>query len=938
MKNQWFTLLLLCGVLLFADVTYGQSEAQSSNKVPVDNSLIYGKLDNGLTYYVRENSLPENRAEFYLVVNAGAILENPDQNGLAHFCEHMAFNGTEHFDKHELIEYLQSIGMKFGPEINAYTTQDNTNFMLQKVPVDVPENIDTALLILYDWAGKVSYENEEIDNERGVIHEEWRVRRGADFRMMNKYQKVVFKDSKYAEHDVIGDIDIIDNFDYQTIKDFYHDWYRPNLEAVIAVGDFDAKMVEEKIKELFGSLENPENERPRENFEVPYHKETYVSVVTDPEATQTVSLVFYKQDPPKEKDLIYYRESIMQQLYTMMINNRLQELTLVADPPFVYGFSAYIPYIRTVDAYLAGAMAKNNEALSSLEAVLVENQRVKKFGFTATELERNKTELLSLIEKAYKEKDKKKSAEYMSQYQSHFLDKEPIPGIEYDFNFVKDILPSITLEEVNALAKKYIQDENRVVVISGPEKEGIVMPAEADVLAVINDAENTPVEAYVDKVTDAPLVATEPTSGKRDKKSKDKDFGTETWVFKNGVKVVIKPTEFKDDEILMTAWSYGGLSAVKTSDLPSAQLAVDIIGESGLGKHDKTSLQKKLSGKVASVTPYIYDNMEGLNGSCSPNDLETMLQLVYLNFTEPRLDKDAAAGLINRTRGMLENRSSRPMIALIDTMNNTLAQYSPREKPFTLETLDAADPQQALKLFRRRFGDPSGFTFYFVGNIDLKEARPLLEKWLGGLPVVTRTETITDHNIRPPKGSGHKDIYREMETPQGTVAIAINGEFDYDNTFDRIAMEAVKDILDVRYTETIREDEGGTYGVSIRLSEEKYPYEHYSMKIMFNSDPEKAEHLKSIVYREIQNLIAEGPADKDLKGFKENKIKTRQENISDNNYWLSMLSYYDSMGLDMDSWFEYENIVNSITAEDIQATAKKFFDKGSWEFILIPAE
>lgn len=918
-------------------LTISSVMAQNDTKmVPMDDAVRFGKLDNGLTYYIRENAIPEDRAEFYLVVNAGAILENPEQNGLAHFCEHMAFNGTENFQKHEIIQWLQSIGMKFGPEINAYTAQDNTTYMLQKVPVDIPENVDTALLILHDWAGKVSFEGEEIDNERGVIHEEWRTRRSADFRMMNEYQKVIFKDSKYAVHDVIGDIDIIDNHKYETIRSFYHDWYRPNLEAIIAVGDFDADIIEAKIKEQFGGLQNPENERAREEFTVPEHDETYVSIVTDKEATQTMALVFYKHEPPAVKDLTYYREGILQQLYTVMINQRLSELLTSKTPPFLYGFSAYIPYIRTVDAYLAGALANNGEALSALEAVLIENQRVMQYGFTASEFERSKDELLSMIEKMYNEKDKKKSAEYMNQYQSHFLDGEPIPGIAFDYEFVKSILPEIDLEEINVLAKKYIRKENRVVVVSGPEKDDVVMPAEQDVLDLLAKVEGMELEPYEDKVVDAPLVSAIPEKGKRAKRSKDKDLDTETWVMKNGVTVVFKPTEFKDDEIMMTAWSHGGLSAVKTKYLPSAQVATDIISESGIGKHDKNSLQKLLAGKVVSVNPYIYDNSEGFRGSCSPKDLETMLQLVYLYFSEPRLDNDAVEGLMTRTHGMLENRSARPATALNDTMMMTMAQYHERVEPFTAEYLDRVDTERAFKIFKRRFGDPSGFTFYFVGNIDPKEARPLIEQWIGGLPLAERDEFVTDHNVRAPEKGFKKVIHKEMETPQGSVYIQMPGDFDYDNDRDRILMTAVKDILTVRYTETIREDEGGTYGVGVGLSQQKYPYEHYTFKVMFNTDPERTEELIKIVYREIEALKADGPAEKDVNGFKENMIKTRAENIKDNRYWINTLSKNDRLGLDCGETEKYEELINSITAEEIQNAAKKYLNTERMEFILLP--
>ncbi|PIE87918.1 MAG: peptidase M16, partial [Bacteroidetes bacterium] len=670
------------------------SAQNRKDDIPMDQAIRYGKLDNGLTYYVRENAIPEDRAEFYLVVNAGAILENPDQNGLAHFCEHMAFNGTKNFEKHEIIEWLQSIGMKFGPEINAYTTHDNTTYILQKVPVDIPENIDTALLILHDWAGHVSFEGEEIDNERGVIHEEWRVRRGADFRLMNQYQKVVFKDSKYAEHDVIGDVDIIMNHEYKTIRDFYNDWYRPNLEAIIVVGDIDPAEIEAKIIAQFNDLKNPENERPREEFTVPEHQETYVSILTDKEATKTMSMIFWKHDPPAKKDLTYYRESILQNLYSMMINQRLSEKLTQKDPPYAYAFSAYMPYIRTVDTYLAGAIANNGEALKALEAVLIENQRVKEFGFTQSELERNKEQLRTMIEKMYNERAKKESRDYVQEYQSHFLEGDPIPGIEYDYAYINEILPEITVEEINSLAKKYIRPENRVVVITGPEDENIEMPQEEEVLNLLEKVQNMTLTPYEDVVVNTPLVSNPPEKGKRAKRSKNKAQGTETWVLKNGVTITFKPTKFKDDEILMSAWSHGGISSVKTKHLPSANMAVDIIEESGLGKHDKNALQKLLIGTFAEVHPILSQNWEGFKGSCRSTDFETMLQLTYLYFTEPRLDNDAVEGLISRKKAMLENRLANPQTILFDSLSMIMAQYHPRVEPFTVAYLDRVEPER----------------------------------------------------------------------------------------------------------------------------------------------------------------------------------------------------------------------------------------------------
>ncbi len=912
----------------------GQTE--SAKAVPLDPDVKMGTLDNGLTYYIRKNAQPANRAEFYLVVNAGATLENPDQNGLAHFCEHMAFNGTKNFKKHDIINYLQSIGMKFGPEINAFTSHDVTAYMLQKVPTDVLENIDTSLMILYDWAGNVSYEDEEIDNERGVIHEEWRSRRSPQFRMSTRYNKVLFKDSKYAEHDVIGDIDIIDNFEYETIKDFYKDWYRPDLEAIIAVGDFDPVLVEQKLTVLFSQRPAHENPRPRTLSEIPDHDETLVAIETDKEATNTMVQVYYKHNPAKEKGMEYYRESLKQQLYNAMVNARLGELLQEENTPFIYGVSVYTPLMRTKDAYIMFGLSKSNKALETLETMIIENQRVKKFGFTEGELERAKSEITAQVEKLYNERNKRKSSEYIWEYFSHFLENEPAPGIEFVYKFTEETLPGIQLDEMNDLAGQWITDKNRVVVITGPENDEISIPTEEEVLATIEQADNKEIEAYIDQVLDKPLVSEIPEAGEIVRGSFDPDFGTTRWTFENGVQVVFKPTDFKDNEILMTAYSPGGTSLYSEDELISAQFATDIADQSGLGDFDRISLDKKLSGKMANVSTYIRTYEEGFNGRTTPKDLETMLQMVYLNFTDARMNEKAFNAFMSRIQASLKNRSANPMTALMDTAMVTSASYHPRVKPLTAERLDEANLEDMDFIFEERFGDPSGFTFYFVGNINPDEAKPLIAKYLGGLPKVKRVESPVDHNIRPPKGVIEKKIYRDMETPKATVYIEFNDEYDYDDAYGRMLLSTVIDVLDIRYTETIREEEGGTYGVRCSVSQKKFPYPHYNVRIYFDCDPGNADKLKAIVYKEIEKLKKEGPVEKDLQGVKENLLKTYQENLKENRKWLSKLKRMDQENQPKNDVLKYTEMVNKLNAKDIKKAAKKYFGKDHIEIILLP--
>ena len=916
---------------------YAQAfETDPVSTVPMDPKVTYGKLDNGLTYYIRENKTPLKRAEFYLVVNSGAIQEDADQNGLAHFCEHMAFNGTRNFEKKEIINYLQSIGMKFGPEINAFTSTDETNYMLQAVPTDDPLTVDTALMVLYDWACNVAFEDEEIDNERGVIHEEWRTSRGAMFRMMKEAGKTIYQGSKYADHDVIGDIGLLDTFPYEAIKRYYHDWYRPDLQAIVAVGDFDGKEIVAKITGMFSAIPKRDEPRLKELFAVPDHDETLVSVVTDKESQYSIVQIFYKHPPDEYRNMEYYRKTIVRMLFNNMLNERLQELLLTAEPPFIYAYSGYTDLTRTKDAFRSLAMAKNNELDKALRALLTENRRLVEYGFTGTELERQKTDMVTQLEKQYAERDKQESSNYVWQYYQHFLTGEPTPGIEFDLEFVREVLPGVTLEELNQLAESWITDKNRVIVMMAPEKEGVVIPAETDVLGIVNEVYAVPVAAYVDKVSDKPLVEDIPQAGKIKKKSKDKTLGTTSWQFENGVKVVLKPTDFKEDEISMTAYSPGGTSLYDLEDLQSASQAIGIIYESGLSGFDKTELQKKLTGKIAGAYPFISGTNEGFNGSCTPRDLETMLQLVYLYFTRPRVDETAFTGYITRMKGILENKSGNPSSMLWDTAMVTMANYHPRVRPMTAELLDEVKLNRVKSIFRDRFGDPGSFTFYFVGNIDPETAKPVIEKYLGGLPTVIRNESWVDNGIRPPLGKISKTLIRNMEVPKSTVYISYTGEYDYDNYQDRINLAALCDILDIVYVETVREEQGGTYGVAVRESQDKFPDESYSVTIYFDCDPENAQKLKGIIYDEIEKIKAEGPAEKDVRAVTENFLKTHQERVRENGYWVNMLKNRDFYQTDVGNFLNYEDYVHNITIEGLKKAASQFFGSNIVEIVLMP--
>jgi zinc protease len=927
-----FILFLLIALQVSAQIDLNQ-------ELPLDSKVKIGKLDNGLTYYIRQNDNPKERAEFWLVVDAGSVLEDDDQDGLAHFCEHMAFNGTKNFEKKEIIYYLQSIGMKFGPEINAFTSWDVTNYMLQKVPVDPVENIDTALMILFDWAHLVSNEDEEIDNERGVIREEWRSRRSADFRMRTEYQKTLLKGSKYAERTIIGDINIIDNCPYDALRRFYNEWYRADLEAVVAVGDFDPAVIEQKIIDMFSKIPAIRNPRKREHFEVPDHDETLVQIVKDKEARYVKADVYYKHDVESKNKLGDYRRSLMHSLYNMMINERLSELLEEENPPFLYAYSAYTSLVRTKNIYVSGVYLKNNEFDRGLKTVLEENERVRVYGFVESELERNKRKLIRSYEKAYNERLKKKSTALAWEYYSHFLDKEPIPGIEFEYEKVQELLPGITLEEINALAKNWITEKNRVIIVTGPDNPEISIPGEDKILRTVSSIKAETLKPYVDKISNKPLIASDqqPFPSKVDQKTKNRELDYEEWILKNGARVILKQTDFKDDEIMFYAYSKGGSSLYPVKDDVSASIADEVISNSGVGDFSKIELNKILSDKVIRLNPFVSELSEGMSGLTTPADFETFMQLMYLYFTKPRKDNKAYSSYYNRQIGWIENRNNDPATALSDTFQVTMAQYHPRRRPWTEELLGEANFNRVHYIYRDRFADGSDFTFFFVGNIDLKVVKPIIEKYIGGLPALNRKENFIDPEIKAPEKTVEKVILKEMEIPKASIVISFHGPFEY--TLDnRLNIDAISDILDVRLTETIREEEGGTYSPSVYSTFSRYPKPKYNCNIYFECSVENAEKLSGIVMNEIEKLRSEGPRPKDLENVKENKLKEYSEDLRENRYWLGVLRNYAMYGEPLDEIQNYKSYVEKMDVESIQKTARTYFKDNYVKVVLTVPE
>jgi zinc protease len=934
-----FILLIACGTtnkqieqIKIAE----ESIPQLSDYIPIDKNVTIGNLDNGIKYYIRQNKKPENRAQLRLVINVGSILEDKDQQGLAHFVEHMCFNGTEHFQKQELIDFLESIGMRFGADINAYTSFDETVYMLQ-LPTDSLELVDKGFLVLQDWAHAVSFDSVEINKERGVILEERRLGRGAAARMRDKQLPVLLKDSKYAERLPIGQKAVLDTFHHESLTSFYREWYRPDLMAVIAVGDFDVATIENLIKAHFSQIKSSDKPRERKIFPVPDHNETLFSIASDVEATQTRASIYYKLPLVKERTVQDYRDQLVESIYNAMFNKRLQELQKQPDPPFIFGSSGKGNFVRSKDFYALSCMVKDNGLKRGLETILKEARRVKLHGFTATELERQKKSAMRRMERAFKESDKAESRRYASEYIRNFLTEEPMPGIEYEFEIYKTYLNGITLEEVNALAGKWIKDSSRVITVTHPEREGIEEITEQQLSAILNSTDQIAVEPYVDDVLDEPLLDKIPMPSEIIKESYNEKLELTEWQLANGIKIYLKPTDFKNDQIMLTSTSPGGLSLIPDSLIVAAQTATTVIQQGGIGKFSDTQLKKLLADKVVSASPYIGQLTEGVYASSSINDVETMFQLIYLYFTSLRKDSTAFNAYRDRMSAMIKNKSLSPESAYGDTINVTLTQNNPRYKPWTSETLDQMDIDKSIDIYLDRFADASDFTFFMVGNLDLEKIKPLVKTYLGGLPVTNREEKWKDVSYEYPTGIIEKKVYRGKE-PKCYSTIVFTGDFEW-NRKNRVVADAMLDVLQIKLREKLREDLGGTYGVSVYGSYPHYPKEEYSINIRFGSDPQRVNELKSVVFTQIDSLKNYLVDEDYLNKVKEIYYRDYESNLKENRFWLNNLEHKFFHNEDMNEILDYANLVKSISLANIQRAAAKYFNMNNYVRVtLFPEE
>ena len=928
---QFFT--RLAALVLLALPAAAQS-LDLSTRLPADSGVRRGKLPNGLQYIIRRNAKPEHRAELRLVVNAGSILENDAQRGLAHFVEHMAFNGTRRFPKGDIVNFLERVGMRFGADLNASTSFDETVYTLQ-IPTDTARLVNTALDIMEDWAHDLSFAPAEIDKERRVVIEEWRTGLSAETRVQNRQFPVMLHGSRYATRLPIGTRENLERFPGKLAVQFYHDWYRPDLMTVVAVGDFDVKEMETAIRERFGRILVPAKPKPRTYAAVPSHDETLVSIETDREYPNSSVALLWLKPRDSTRTVGDLRRQYISSLYDGMVNARFGELSQRPDAAFAYAGSGRGEFVRTRDAYQLYAGVKESNFESAAEALLAEAERIARFGFTPTELDRLRTNFLRSLEQSYAERAKTNSSLFAGQYVQAALSGGPIVGIENQQALATQLLPTITLAEVNALAKSSFSDRNRVVLVAAPRKPDVKVPTKQAMLAVFGTAKAKTLAAYVDSTSDAPLVAKPPTPGTVVAERTLEGTGILEWKLSNGARVLLKPTDFKADEVLFAAQSAGGESLLPDKDVIDADLSSVLLSLSGAGEFNQITLGKKLTGKRVGLRAALGEVSETLHGSASAKDLETLFQLVWLRMTQPRVDSNAFVAFKNQMRSVLANQRNTPESVFEDTITVTMAQHHPRVKLMSPELLDSVDIHRALAIQKDRFADASGFTFFVVGSFTADSLRPLVERYLASLPALNRNETARDAGIRPPTGVVERTVRKGMEAKAQTQIVFTGAcSYSYEN---RVVLSGLRDLLDIRLREALREDKGGTYGVGVDASCHHIPTDRYEVTVSFGSAPDRVDELTKEAFAVIDSIRAGVVSDSNMTKIHELPIRAHETALRQNGSWIAAMADADEDGRDQRDFLRTPALVRAITREQLRDAARFYLRKDQYaRFTLLP--
>lgn len=915
------------------------SAQELTEKLPVAPEITRGKLANGLTYYIRKNSKPEQRVELRLAVRAGSILEDDDQQGLAHFTEHMAFNGSKHFKKNELISYLQSIGVEFGADLNANTGFDETVYILP-IPTDKPENLEQGFLVLEDWASGVLFDPVEIDKERGVVLEEERLGKGADERMSKIALPHILQGSRYASRLPIGKPEILRKFKPEAIKRFYHDWYRPDLMAVIAVGDIEPAAAEALIRKHFEKLKNPVPARPREYASVPARTQSEGLVITDAEATHPILQIFYTTKESHPSTTVGdYRNDIVKMLAGQLLNLRMQELTQQAEPPFLFGGSGESEFVHGYESYFGYTAIGKAGVVPAINAVIIENERARKFGFSETELDRAKKSFLRRMEQIYNEREKTESETHAEEYLRNFLTEEPIPGIENEYRYYQKFLEGITLADVNSYAAGHIPSgtEKKLVLFQGPAQADFTIPSNEELLAAVVRAEQLPVTRYEEKSVATSLMTAIPVAGKLRSENFLADVDVTELQFENGVTVLLKATDFKNDQVILTGFRLGGNSLYTGNDVESAQYAASVVSTMGVGEFSPTDLRKVLAGKSVSVSPRFSSLSEGMSGQSGTQDMETMFQLLTLYMTSPRKDEALFTSYKSRQQAMLQNVLSDPQTIFRDSVNRMIYNMHPRAPRIPRPgDFDKISLDRSLDIYRERFGNANGWKFILVGSFDLATAKALAATYLGSLPSVPAPAPgFKDLGIRPVKGVLKKEI-RKGQEQKSLITMAFSGDMPY-VAEEQLKLQALIDLIDIKMTETLREELSGAYTAQIGGSLSKYPYQHFVINLAIPCGPENVTKLIDATLAEIKKIKDQGPRPEDLAKVKEAMVKKHQENIKDNSYWSAALQRSLELGTPAAGILTIESRINAITGKEIQERARKYFTMNNYfQAVLYP--
>ena len=937
MKTKFNSLLLLMLAMLFALPSAAQKKGE---QLPVDSSITIGKLKNGITYYIRHNEKPDNLVNFYIAQKVGSIQEEESQRGLAHFLEHMCFNGTEHFPGKSLINYLEGIGVKFGADLNAYTSIDETVYNINNVPVGTPGAIDSCLWILRDWADGLTLAAEEIDKERGVIHEEWRGRNTAMMRMQERMLADIFPGSRYGKRLPIGIMEVVDNFPYQALRDYYEKWYRPDLQGIVVVGDIDVKEVEKKIKKIFGKIKKAKNPAERVYYPVDDNKEMIFSQQIDKEQQNYMLQLMYKHDVPsrdQRNTKEYIVENTKRSFAIGMLNSRFGEIMSKENPPYMRAGVGYSDFgvAQTKKAFTVMVQCKPEQIMEAIPMVFTEVERARRFGFTEPEFKRVKESMIAGMDSWYAERDKRTSDYYIQNCVRHFLDEVDMMAPEDEYKLSIEIINSLTLEEINKVIPSLHREDNRVAVSFAPEREGMTYPVKKDIEQLLSMVGNARIAPYEDNAVDAPLLENIPEGGKV-VKSEEGKWGSTIWTLSNGIKVILKPTDFQADKLSVAGYKVGGTNRYPDSEKVNIGMLSALSSIGGYGAFDATQLGKKLSGSTASANVSSGPYYDVISAGCSPKDAEEMFQLMYLKYTSPRKDEKAYESYTTRIRNNLKDRNLNPNTALSDTMVVAMYGNHPRVQPFVAADVDKVNYDRVLELYKDRTSDATGYMFFIVGNIDLDAIKPLVERYIGALPCNGRVEKFEKTTVETRKGIYRNNFKNKMENPTGTENIIYTGKIE-PSLKNRLVMSFLNQVLNIVYTEEVREKEGGTYGVGVRGSISKLPEGEFTLMVNFKMAPERREELAAIVTREFEKLAAEGPVAEQVEKVRSYMLKSFEDIQNKNAAWMNWL--YNNYFENEDSYTGHEELVKSITAEDIRLLAKYILDQGNFiEVSMTPAE